>query len=318
MKTSKTTAVAKHLKNAKTKKTHKQFHKYKYLFILLAPAIILTIIFNYIPMYGIVIAFKDYKMVKGIMGSKWIGFAHFKTLFSSPSFFEVMRNTILISIYRIVFGFPAPIILALLLNEVRSTKYKKLVQTVSYLPHFMSWVGIGGIIKELLSPQRGIVNYIIQLLGGKQIYFLIDPAWFRSILIISGIWQGVGWGSIIYLATIAGIDIEMYEAAIIDGANRLKQALYITIPMLYPVITVLLILNIGNILNAGFDQIFNLYTPPVYCVADIIDTYIYRRGLLESDYGLATAVGLFKNVIGFALVIGTNFITRRISDYGVW
>ncbi|NSW89635.1 MAG: sugar ABC transporter permease [Firmicutes bacterium] len=304
--------------SVKSVNSFKKFNKYKYLFLLLTPALILTFIFHYVPMYGIIIAFKDYKMIKGILGSDWAGFTHFQTMFTSPSFFEILRNTIIISLYRLIFGFPAPIILALMLNEIMHNKYKKIIQTISYLPHFMSWVVIGGILREVLSPQRGIVNYLIQLLGGKSIYFLADPLWFRTVLIISGIWQSVGWGSIIYLASIANIDIEMYEAAIIDGANRFQQAFHITVPMMYPVITVLLILSIGNILNAGFDQIFNLYTPLVYRVADIIDTYIYRRGLIESDYGFATAVGLFKNVIGFFLVIGTNFITKRISEYGVW
>ena len=183
-------------------KNFKNFNKYKYLFLLLAPALIATFIFHYVPMYGIIISFKDYKMIKGILGSEWIGFGHFKKMFASPSFFEITRNTVIISLYRLIFGFPAPIILAILLNEIMHNKYKKAIQTISYLPHFMSWVVIGGIVREVLSPQRGIVNYVIQSMGGKPIYFLVDSAWFRTVLIASGIWQSAGWSSVIYLAAI--------------------------------------------------------------------------------------------------------------------
>jgi putative aldouronate transport system permease protein len=287
-------------------------------FLLLAPALILVFIFSYVPMYGVVIAFKDYRIMKGILGSSWVGLAQFRKLFLSPSFLEVLNNTIVISFYRLVFGFPAPIVLALLLNEIRATRFKKTVQTISYLPHFMSWIVISGILIEILSPQRGVVNQIIRAFGGKPIYFLAEADWFRAVLIVSGIWQGVGWGSVIYLAAIAAIDQELYEAARIDGANRLQQALLVTLPLLTPVMAVLLILSIGSILNAGFDQIFNLYSAMVYRVADILDTYIYRRGLIETDYSFATAAGLFKNVIGFFLVIGANIFSKRVSEYGVW
>jgi len=296
----------------------KRTWKYRYLYALLLPALILVLVFHYLPMYGIVIAFKDFKLVKGIAGSDWIGFTNFRKLLMSPSFYEVIRNTIVISLLKLIFTFPAPIILALMFNELLNQKFKKLVQTISYLPYFMSWVVIGGILINILSPERGIVNYIIKLFGGGGIYFLADSSWFRPVLVMSSIWQGAGWGSVLYLASITGIDSELYEAAKIDGANRLQQAMRITVPLMYPVITVMLILSIGNILNAGFDQVFNLYTPPVYSVADILDTYIYRRGLVESDYGFATAVGLFKNVIGFSLVVGSNYVSKKISEYGVW
>lgn len=288
-------------------------------YVLLLPVLILVLVFSYFPMYGITMAFKDFKIMQGIWGSDWVGLANFERLFRSPSFFQVMRNTIVISIYRLVFGFPAPILFAILVNEIVHTRFKKVVQTVAYLPHFMSWVVLGGVVRNLLSADRGIINYLIQLFGGEPIMFLTDTDWFRSILILSGIWQGVGWASIIYLATIAGIDPQLYEAAVIDGANRYQMAVKITIPSLYPVITIQLILSIGGILNAGFDQIFNLYSPMVYEVADILDTYVYRIGIAEgSDYSFATAVGLFKNVVGFGLVIFTNFVTKRISDNGIW
>lgn len=307
------------LKGSNKSTLAKQVWQHKECYILLLPVVILVLVFSYFPMYGILMAFKDFKIMEGIMGSKWVGFANFTKLFASPSFFEVMRNTILISFYRLILGFPAPIIFAILVNEIVHTRFKKAVQTVAYLPHFMSWVVLGGVVANVLSADKGIVNYVIQLFGGEAIMFLTDTDWFRSVVILSGIWQGVGWASIIYLATITGIDPQLYEAAKMDGANRFQSATKITIPSLYPVITVLLILQIGSILNAGFDQIFNLYSPMVYEVGDILDTLVYRRGIAEgSDYSFATAVGLFKNVIGFGLVLLTNFISKKISENGIW
>jgi len=271
-------------------------------------------------MYGIVLAFKDYMIVDGILGSPWVGFKHFNRLFSSASFFELITNTLTISFQRILFGFPAPIIFALLLNEIKVEKFKKIVQSISYLPHFMSWVILGGIVMELLSPTRGVINYIITIFGGEPIYFLTEVKYFRTILIVSGIWAGVGWGSIIYLAAISGIDIQQYEAAVIEGASRFQRAIYITLPSIMPVISISFILNIGGIMNAGFDQIFNLYNPMVYKVADILDTYVYRVGIQDMEYSFSTAVGLFKNVVGLIMVVITNFITSKLSnnEYGLW
>jgi putative aldouronate transport system permease protein len=292
--------------------------KMRWYYLLLLPVLLNMALFHYKPMYGIVIAFKDYMILDGILGSPWVGFAHFQRLFSSMLFYRVLSNTFIISVLRIVFGFPAPILLALLLNELRGLQFKRVVQTISYLPHFISWVVLGGIIQEVLSPSRGVVNYFITLFGGKAIYFLTEPSYFRAILVSTGIWQSVGWGSIVYLAAITSIDVQQYEAAYIDGATRFQQARFITLPSLMPVVTVIFLLNLSSILNAGFDQVFNLYNGMVMSVGDIIDTYVYRVGLLGFEYSFATAVGLFKNVIGFLLVIGVNAITGRYSDYGLW
>lgn len=292
--------------------------KMRWYYLFLLPSLAVMIVFHYKPMYGVLIAFKDYRILDGILGSPWVGFTHFRRLFDSPLFYRVLTNTAIISCLRIVFGFPAPIVLALLLNEVRSITYKRVVQTISYLPHFISWVVLGGIIREVLSPSRGAVNFVISALGGKPIYFLAEPAWFRTVLISTGVWQGVGWGSIVYLAAISSIDVQQYEAAHIDGATRLQQARHITLPSIMPVVTVLFLLSLSSILNAGFDQVFNLYNPVVMSVGDIIDTYVYRVGLLGFEYSFATAVGLFKNVIGFVLVVAVNAITGRFSEYGLW
>lgn len=292
--------------------------KYRYYYLLLLPAIIYFVLFHYKPMYGVIIAFKDYRMLDGIIRSPWVGFKNFERLFSSIYFYRVLRNTVIISLLRVAFGFPAPIILALLLNEIRSVAYKKIVQSISYLPHFISWVVIGGMLREILSPTYGAANYVIGLVGIKPIYFLAKPQYFRAILIITGIWKEIGWGSIIFLASISSIDVQEYEAAHIDGAHRFQQAIYITIPGIMPVVTIIFLLNLSGILNAGFDQIFNLYNPRVYEVADIIDTYVYRVGILDTKFSFAVAAGLFKNVVGLALLLAANAITRRLSEYALW
>lgn len=295
-----------------------QYRKNKELFILFLPVLAFYIIFCYIPMGGIVIAFKDYKLMQGIWGSPWVGLDNFKELFSTPSFYEILGNTIWISFLRLAVGFPAPILLALLLNEVRHSGYKKVVQTVSYLPHFLSWVILAGVFEQLLSPSTGAVNAILSKFGITPIFFLGDPNWFIFTIIITGVWQGIGWGTVIYLAAISGIDPQLYEAAMLDGAGRFKQVLYITIPSLIPTITIILILNTGGILNAGFDQIMNMYNEAVYGVGDIIDTYVYRRGLEGMQYSYSTAVNLFKNVIGLGFVLFTNNIAKRLGDNSLW
>lgn len=293
--------------------------KYGYYYALLIPAIVWFFVFCYLPMYGVVIAFKNYRMADGIMGSAWVGVKHFEVLFKQPKFLQVMRNTINISVLRLLFGFPAPILLALLLNEVRSSRYLRVVQSISYLPHFMSWVVLGGIFTTLLSPGTGAVNQLIKAVGGQPVYFLADAAVFVPTLIVTGIWAGIGWGSILYLATISGIDPQMYEAAIVEGANRMQQCLYITLPSLAGIIGLQLILAVSGILNAGFDQVFNMYNPTVYSVADILDTYTYRLGLLDMNYSRSAAIGLFKNVIGFVMLISVNAIVKRLNDgIGIW
>ena len=287
-----------------------------YIFFLI-PAVVLFI-FQYVPMWGIIIAFKDYRIARGILGSDWNNFEHFRMLFTNPYFGRIFRNTVLISFYRVIFGFPAPILLALLMNEVMNIKFKRIVQSISYLPHFMSWVVLSGILLEILSPQRGIVGYFYSLIGQEAPNLLTNPRLFRPMLIATGIWQSVGWGTIVYLAAISSIDPSMYESAAMDGANRLQQAVHITLPSLAPVITILFILRLGQILNAGFDQIFNMYNPLVYEVADIIDTYVYRVGLIDRRFAFSTAVGLFKNVVGISLLLATNAVVKRFSDYGIW
>ena len=288
------------------------------LSLLLLPVIAFFIVFRYVPMYGIVIAFKNFNVMKGILGSDWIGFENFDWLLSTPSFWQVLRNTILISFYRIVAGFPAPIILALLLDQVRRPAFKRVSQTVSYLPHFLSWVVLAGLFKQFLSPTMGPLGALLGTLGIKAPFFLGDPAWFPFALVVTGIWKEVGWGTIIYLAHIASIDPELYSAASVDGAGRLRMARHITLPSLAPVISILLILRLGDLLDAGFDQIFNLYNEAVYRTGDILDTYVYRQGLVEFRYSFATAAGLFKNVIGFALVVGANRIVKLLGQTPIW
>ncbi|NLC67320.1 MAG: sugar ABC transporter permease, partial [Clostridiaceae bacterium] len=230
----------------------------------------------------------------------------------------IFINTLIISILKLVCGFPAPIILAILLNEMRNMILKRTIQTISYLPHFISWVILAGMVSEIFSPQRGVFNYIITLFGGKPIYFLASKDWFRPVLVLTQIWKNAGWGSIIYLATLSSIDIESYDSATIDGANRFQKAVHITIPGLVPVITILFILNLGKILNAGFDQVINLYNPLAYEIADIIDTYVYRIGLIDAKYDFASAVGVFKNVVGVLLIFTSNAVIRKFNEYGIW
>lgn len=293
------------------------------LLLMIIPGLLYFIIFNYIPMAGVVIAFKDYKLTEGIFGSKWVGLENFLLLFRGNEFGTALKNTILISGYKLIFGFPAAIILALLLNEIRSKTYKNFVQTVSYLPHFMSWIVVSGLIISILSPNTGVVNHLIKLLGFKPIFFMSDPKVFRGVLVVTDIWKNVGWNSVLYLAALSSIDNEMYEAATVDGANRWHKVWYLTLPSIVPVISITLILNVGFIMNAGFDQIFNMYSPNVYKVSDIIDTYVYKQGMINFMYSYSTAVGLFKSVVGLILILITNAITKRLkaidaSTYGLW
>lgn len=299
----------------------RKMYRNRYAYFLLLPIIAFFVIFHYVPIYGVQLAFKDYVIRKGISGSPWAGLKYFSRLFASQMFLNTLRNTILISVYRIAFGFPAPILFALLLNEITHVRYKRMVQTISYMPHFISWVILGGIITELLSPTRGAVNALIVALGGESVHFMAETKYFRSILVITGIWKEVGWSSVIYLAAISGISTEQYESASIDGATRIQMIRHITLPSILSVISIQFILSMGGILNAGFDQVFNLYNPIVYSVGDIIDTYAYRIGLSgKLEYSLSTAIGLFKNVIGFALVYGTNMVVRRLGEgeHGIW
>ena len=300
------------------KQEWKNIRRYKDLLALFSIVIAYFVIFKYIPMYGVTLAFKDFRLKLGILRSPWAGLKHFRLLFSTPSFFEVLRNTVSISLLRIVFGFPAPILLALLLNELRDGPFKKTVQTVSYLPHFLSWVVLGGIFTRFLSPSTGFVNMIIKTMGGEPIFFLGNPNTYVPTIIVTDIWQGIGWGSIVYLAAISGISPELYESAMLDGASRWQKMRYITVPSIMPTIMVLFIMRMGGVLNGGFDQIFNTYNDAVMKVADILDTYVYRRGLTSMQYEFSAAAGLFKTGVGFIFVFGTNMLARKLGESSLW
>lgn len=305
--------------NIKTQKNEfAKYWKYKYLTLMFIPAILYYLIFHYFPIYGIQIAFKAYKFKLGIWGSPWIGLENFRDLFAVESFWQVFRNTIVLSVYKLVWGFPLPIIFALLLNEIYNVHFKKIVQTISYLPHFVSWVILGGLFMQFLSPSIGPVNIFLKSLGIQPVFFLADPKWFRAVLVATSVWKGIGWGSIIYLANISSINPELYEAAIIDGSNRFQRVLYITLPSLAPVITIMLIFAVGGLVNDDFDQVFNMYNPAVYNVGDVLGTYTYRRGIESIEYSFATAVGLFKNIIAFVLIIFANTVSKKINEYGIW
>ena len=295
----------------------RKMNRSKQLYFIFFIPLLYYILFHYWPMYGIIIAFKDYNIVKGIVGSPWVGVKHFQKFLMDPYFWKLVRNTLAINIYGLVWGFPAPIILALLLNELRNQRFKRLVQSISYLPHFISTVVVCGMIVNFLSTD-GIVNQVIKSMGGKTIQFLMLPEWFRTIYIASGIWEGVGWGSIIYLAALTSVDEELYEAATIDGANRWKRLLHITLPGIAPTISIMLILNLGRLMSIGFEKIILLYNGSTYETADVISTFVYRRGLLGSDFSYATAVGLFQAVIGLILLYSANKISRKVSETGLW
>lgn len=299
----------------------KEVKRYSGLYLLLLPVLVWLFVFSYVPMYGVSIAFKDYKYLLGINGSPWTsqnGLKYFIRFVTSSQFPRIMSNTLIISGMRLAISFPAPIILAILLNELRNQRFKRLVQSITYLPHFMSWVVLSALLLDILNPVNGVVNALIVALGGKAIAFSIEPRWFRWILVFSSMWKEVGWGSVVYLAAITGLDLEMYEAADIDGANRFQRIIFITLPSILPVIVIMFILRIGSFLNAGFDEIINMYNPAVYSVADIIDTYVYRVGLVDLNFSYSAAIGLFKNAIGAILLVITNLVTRSATGEGVW
>jgi putative aldouronate transport system permease protein len=294
---------------------------HRFYYYLIIPGMLYFLIFDYIPMFGVLIAFKDispFEGVDAIFTSEWVGFKHFVRFWNSYYFWNVMQNTLLISGYKLLFGFPASILLALLLNELRHAVYKRIVQTISYLPHFISTVVVAGLAMMVLSTDSGLINAIIVQFGGEPIHFLGDPVYFRSVLVISHVWQSIGWGSILYLAVMTGIDPGLYEAARMDGAGRMRQAWHITLPGITPVIVIILILSIGGLLNAGFEKVLLLYSPAVYGVADIIDTYVYREGLTKLNYSFATAVGLFKNILAMFLILGANYIAKKMNQTGIW
>lgn len=306
------------LKRVLRKQTMRRGWRMRHFYVLLSSAILLLILFKYRPMYGILIAFKEFRVGTGIWDSEWNNFLWFERIFSDHFFWRALRNTIILSLLKLIVAFPAPIILALLFNEVQNLTYKRITQSVSYLPHFISWVVLSGILRELLSISRGPVPFLMEQLGFEAINFLTNKPTFRGLLIFTGIWQGVGFGTIIYLAALSGIDPQLYESAAIDGTNRFQNVIHITIPSLLPVITILLLLNIGNILEQGGDQILNLYNPVVYEVSDILDTLVLRSGIQQAKYGYATAMQLFQNMVGMAILLVANTVIRRYNEYGIW
>lgn len=285
---------------------------------MLLPAVIITIIFKYIPFVGITMAFEDYTPLKGIFDQKWVGMDNYRYLFSLPGFGSVIWNTIFIAVMKMVGNLIFPVLIALLLNEVRGKRYKKTIQTVLYLPHFISWAALAGIFIDILSPSGGIVNQILNALGMKSVFFLGDSNVFPYTVAVTDIWKELGWGTIVYLAAITGIDPTYYEAARIDGAGRFKQVLHVTIPSILPMILLMMVLSVGNVLQAGFEQVFNLYSPQVYSTGDIIDTYVYRIGVIEAKFDLATAVGLFKSAISFVLIMIGYKLADRLAGYKVF
>lgn len=294
--------------------------KYKALYLLMVPGILYYLIFKYAPMYGIIIAFQDFSIGRGILRSKFVGFAHFIEFFYvTPDAWKLIRNTIMLNVYDLIFHFPAPIVLAILFHELKGQWFKRLVQTVSYMPHFLSTVVIAGILVTFLSPTTGIINHLlVKLFGIEPIMFLGLPEWFRTIYVGSEIWQRVGWGTILYLAAIAGIDPTLYEAAKIDGANRFQQIIHVTFVGMRPVMIILFVLTLGNFMEVGFHKILLIYNSMNYETSDVINTFVYRRGLLDADFSFATAVGLFQSAVGFVLVVIANQIVRKYSETSLW
>lgn len=296
--------------------TNMRVHPWWYLMVL--PGVAFFIVFRYLPLSGIALAFKKYQVLEGIWGSPWIGFKNFETLFNSFYFANILTNTLWISFLKSFFGIVTSLALTLLLNEVRLVWFKRLIQTITYLPHFLSWVVISGILLSLLSPGGGLINeFLVNQLGLKPITFLTSPEWFRTVLVGSELWKNMGWNAVIFLAALTGISPTLYEAAAVDGASRLQRIWHITLPGILPVLGLVTLLNIGNIMNAGFEQVFVLYNPAVYDVSDIIDTWVYRQGLENFQLELATAVGLFKGVIGFILILATNWTAKKTTGSGI-
>jgi len=291
-------------------------HRMFYVFIL--PGIVFYFIFSYIPMYGALIAFKDYSYSKGILGSPWAGLKYFREFFSFYQSWNILRNTVLISFLKILFGFPAPIILALMLNEVRHALFKRVVQTVSYLPHFISWVVVVTLMQRMLTPYGGPVNNLLESLGYEKIFFMGNPSYFYQLIIMSDIWKHVGWGSIIYLAAIATIDQEQYEAAVIDGAGRFKQMIYITIPGISGIMAILLILQIGGLMSAGFEQLLLMNNPATASIGTVIDVYVIQAGIREGRFSYSAAVGLFQSVVSLILIFLANRFARKVGAVSLW
>lgn len=295
----------------------KQIKRCRYLYLLLLIPLIYYFCFHYMPLYGVLIAFKDYNIGKGVWGSPWVGGKWFGKFLTDPYFWKLVRNTLLLNIYGLLWGFPIPIILAIMLNEVSHARYKRLIQTVSYLPHFISTVVVCGMVVNFLSLD-GVINQFVSVLGLNKVQFLMDPKYFRTIFTASGIWQTCGWTSIIYLASLTSVDQEILEAAMIDGANRWQRIRNVTLPSITPTISIMLIMQLGKLMTLGYEKILLLYNGSTYETADIISTYVYRRGILNNDFSYATAVGLFQSVVGVLLLVISNKVSKKLSDTSLW
>ncbi|MEK5259971.1 MULTISPECIES: ABC transporter permease [Paenibacillus] len=288
------------------------------LYLFLLPIIIIYLVFKYYPMYGIQIAFKDFSPSRGIWGSEWVGFKHFIDFFDSYNFWTIMTNTLTLSVLSLVFSFPAPIIIAIMLNQMLAKRYKKIVQTVIYAPHFISTVVLVGMLNVFLSPNSGIVNHIITWFGGDPIMFLADEGWFRPLYILSGVWQETGFATIIYLAALAGVNPELHEAAIMDGASKWKRVMHVDIPSILPTIVILLILALGNIMGIGFEKAFLMQNDLNYATSNIIPTYVYEIGIQKAQYSFSTAVGLFNSVVNIILIVTVNRIAKKLTETSLW
>lgn len=298
--------------------TVKQVRKNWQLYLLFLPVLLYFIVFHYVPMYGVQIAFKDFIANKGILESPWVGFKHFERFFNSFYFWRIIKNTLGIGLYELIVGFPIPIILALMINEARSGRFRRFIQTVTYAPHFLSTVVVVGMIMMFLSPVSGLVNFIITSFGGEPIAFMTEPSWFKSIYVWSGVWQSMGWSSIIYLAALAGIDPQLHEAAKVDGAGWFRRIWHINLPGIAPTMIILLILNIGSILGVGFEKVFLMQNSLNMEASDVIATNVYRSGILGAQYSYSAAVGLFNSVVNFIMLITVNRIARRVSETSLW
>ncbi|WP_397376530.1 ABC transporter permease [Paenibacillus sp. MER 180] len=305
-------------RNSRMERIRKGLVKNWQLYLLLLPVVLYYIIFHYLPMYGIQIAFKDFMANKGIWDSPWVGFKHFERFFNSFYFERLLTNTVLISLYSLALSFPIPILLALMLNEVKAERFKKVVQTITYAPHFLSVVVVVGMLFIFLNPSTGIINHLIVAMGGESITFMTSPGWFKTLYVLSDVWQTMGWSSIIYLAALSGVDHQLHEAATIDGATRIQRIWHINLPTIAPTIIILLILNLGSVMSVGFEKVFLMQNSLNMSSSDIISTYVYRTGILDAQYSFSAAVGLFNSVVNFALLIVVNYIARRVNETSLW
>lgn len=290
----------------------------KWLYLMLLPGVLFFIIFKYVPMYGVIMAFQDYKPYLGFFDSPWVGLKHFERFFSEPQFGMLFKNTVILAIYNLLFFFPLPIILSLMMNELRHSKFKNFVQTLVYIPHFVSWVVVVGIFYILFTTENGILNEILYQITGKKIAFLLEAEWFRTMIVSQSIWKEVGWGTVIFLAALAGVDLQQYEAARIDGAGRLRQLWHITLPAIRSTIIILFILRLGNFMDSGFEHIYLMLTPTNREVGEVFDTYVYTIGMTQAQYSYSAAVGIFKSVIGLILVLGANWLAKKFGEEGIY